>query len=65
MCIRDSLRPVEVVAQELPVQMIKALLGERGPPPGLQPPDCRPGPKPTADFKDDPHSDIVLGFFKA
>eukprot|EP00969_Alexandrium_andersonii_P265027 11713314-Alexandrium_andersonii.AAC.1 len=42
--------------------MLRALLGEQGPPPGLQPPDCGPGPK--SDFKEDPCSDIELDFFK-
>eukprot|EP00969_Alexandrium_andersonii_P041999 1842768-Alexandrium_andersonii.AAC.1 len=55
-------KPLKIMARELPAQMIRALQDEQGPPPGLEPPDCRPGPHPKPDSKDDPDSDIELGF---
>eukprot|EP00969_Alexandrium_andersonii_P281158 12430445-Alexandrium_andersonii.AAC.1 len=44
--------------------MIRALQDEQGPHPGLKPVDCRPGPQPKPDFKEDPYSDAELGFFE-
>eukprot|EP00969_Alexandrium_andersonii_P281118 12428933-Alexandrium_andersonii.AAC.1 len=65
MCIRDSflpyLKPVKIVAQELPVKMVKELLDNVSPPPGLEPSDIRPG---TQNLKEDPYGDIEVDFFK-
>eukprot|EP00969_Alexandrium_andersonii_P120069 5308102-Alexandrium_andersonii.AAC.1 len=44
--------------------MVKELLDDVGPPPGLEPADDRPGPKPKPVFKDDPYGDLEVGFFK-
>eukprot|EP00969_Alexandrium_andersonii_P258754 11441060-Alexandrium_andersonii.AAC.1 len=42
------------MAQEHPARMSRALPGEQGSPPGLEPSCCRPGPKPKADSRKTP-----------
>eukprot|EP00969_Alexandrium_andersonii_P063348 2789143-Alexandrium_andersonii.AAC.1 len=51
------------MAQELQVQMVRELLDDMGPPPGLAPSDTRPGPQQRPNSNDDPYSDIELGDF--
>eukprot|EP00969_Alexandrium_andersonii_P122279 5405565-Alexandrium_andersonii.AAC.1 len=52
------------MAQELPVQMVRELLGDMGPPPGFTPSDTRPGPQQRPSLKDDPYGDLEVDFFK-
>eukprot|EP00969_Alexandrium_andersonii_P174331 7708020-Alexandrium_andersonii.AAC.1 len=52
------------MAQELQVQVVRELLDDVSPPPGLTPSDTRPGPQQRPNFGDDPYGGIELGFFK-